>query len=89
MAAYCFSILGVRRRDIRGPRYDCNRPRGMRSPSANKRERKGPTSAVVDGPPMFMKTMAVGPVVEEDVTGGATVANRREARGMMHLLLKP
>ena len=48
----------------------------MRSASAKRRERKGPTSAVVRGPPMFMNTMAVGP--REDVcdwvTGGATVA---------------
>ena len=38
--------------------------------------RKSPTSSVVDGPPMFMKTMAVGPWEPEAswVTGGATVA---------------
>jgi len=38
--------------------------------------RKSPTSSVVDGPPMFMKTMAVGPFedVASWVTGGTTVA---------------
>ena len=38
--------------------------------------RKSPTSAVVDGPPMFIKTMAVGPLdeVASCVTGGTTVA---------------
>lgn len=28
----------------------------------NKRLKKPPTSSVVDGPPMFMKTIAVGPL---------------------------
>lgn len=52
----------------------------MRSPSAKRRERKGPTSSVVEGPPMFMKTMAVGPCdeVEDWVTGG------RPLRGGVH-----
>lgn len=38
--------------------------------------RKSPTSSVVDGPPIFIKTIAVGPFepVEFCVTGGATVA---------------
>lgn len=38
--------------------------------------RKSPTSPVVAGPPMFMKTIAVGPFddVSSCVTGGATVA---------------
>ena len=38
--------------------------------------RKSPTSLVVEGPPMFMKTMAVGPLddVASWVTGGTTVA---------------
>jgi len=38
--------------------------------------RKSPTSSVVDGPPMFMNTIAVGPLddVMSCVTGGATVA---------------
>lgn len=38
--------------------------------------RKSPTSSVVDGPPMFMNTIAVGPLepIESCVTGGATVA---------------
>lgn len=76
MAAYWFWILGVRRREINGPRYGCKGPSGIRSPSANRRERKSPTSPVVLGPPMFMKTIAVGPLelVESCVTGGATVA---------------
>lgn len=51
----------------------------MRSASAKSRERKGPTSATVEGPPMFMKTMAVGPEreVRSCVTGGTTVAIER------------
>ena len=51
----------------------------MRSASAKRRERKGPTASVVWGPPMFMKTMAVGPLrdVEVWVTGGTTVAIER------------
>lgn len=41
--------------------------------------RKSPTSSVVDGPPIFMKTIAVGPFdpVESCVTGGTGVANER------------
>jgi hypothetical protein len=41
--------------------------------------KKSPTSSVVDGPPMFMKTIAVGPleVVASCVTGGTGVANDR------------
>ena len=52
----------------------------MRSASAKRRERKGETSGRVAGPPMFMKTMAVGPVreVEDWVTGGWTVAMARD-----------
>jgi hypothetical protein len=53
----------------------------MRSPSAKSRLRKGPTSSVVEGPPMFMKTMAVGPW-EGVVFGEVTVAIRR-AEGRM------
>lgn len=36
-------------------------------------DRKSPTSSVVDGPPMFMKTIAVGPfeLVASWLTGGA------------------
>ena len=34
IASYCFLIFGVLRRDIRGPRYPCSRPRGIKSPSA-------------------------------------------------------
>lgn len=36
--------------------------------------KKGPTSAVVEGPPIFMKTIAVGPLddVTFCVTGGVT-----------------
>lgn len=51
----------------------------MRSASAKSRERKGPTSATVEGPPMFMKTMAVGPEreVRSCMTGGTTVAIER------------
>ena len=38
--------------------------------------RKSPTSPVVEGPPMFMNTIAVGPLepVLSWVTGGTTVA---------------
>lgn len=41
--------------------------------------RKSPTSSVVDGPPIFMNTIAVGPfeLVASCVTGGAGVANDR------------
>lgn len=74
---------------MRGPRYDCSRPRGMRSPSAKRRERNGPTSAVVEGPPIFMNTMAVGPVEEVEVTGEVTVAYDREIGGRMRVLQEP
>ena len=42
--------------------------------------RKSPTSSVVEGPPMFMKTIAVGPFedVASCITGGTTVAIVRE-----------
>ena len=42
----------------------------------NSRLRKSPTSSVVDGPPIFMNTMAVGPFepIAFCVTGGTTVA---------------
>ena len=46
----------------------------------NSRLRKVPTSSVVDGPPIFMKTIAVGPWLPavEDITGGVvTVASLR------------
>ena len=38
--------------------------------------RKSPTSSVVEGPPMFMNTIAVGPFEEvaSCMTGGTTVA---------------
>ncbi len=41
--------------------------------------KKSPTSSVVDGPPMFMNTIAVGPfeLVASWVTGGTGVANER------------
>jgi hypothetical protein len=41
--------------------------------------RKSPTSSVVDGPPIFMNTIAVGPfeLVASCVTGGTGVANPR------------
>ncbi len=41
--------------------------------------RNCPTSSVVDGPPMFMNTIAVGPfeLVASCVTGGIGVANDR------------
>jgi hypothetical protein len=62
---------------MRGPRYGCKRPRGIKSPSAfsfvrfsqkgstaltNSLLRKSPTSSVVDGPPIFRNTTAVGPL---------------------------
>lgn len=42
----------------------------------NKRLKKSPTWSVVDGPPMFINTIAVGPLAPTllCVTGGATVA---------------
>lgn len=42
----------------------------------NNRLRKSPTSSVVDGPPIFMKTIAVPSLdrAEFDVTGRAVVA---------------
>jgi len=46
---------------------------GIAGEFTNSMERKPWTSSVVDGPPMFMKTIAVGPL--EPVCGtGATVA---------------
>lgn len=41
--------------------------------------KKPPTSSVVDGPPIFMKTIAVGPfeLVASCVTGGTGVAKFR------------
>jgi hypothetical protein len=41
--------------------------------------KKSPTSSVVDGPPIFMNTIAVGPLelVASCVTGGTGVANDR------------
>lgn len=41
--------------------------------------KKSPTSSVVDGPPIFMNTIAVGPfeLVVFCVTGGTGVANDR------------
>lgn len=41
--------------------------------------KKSPTSLVVDGPPIFMNTIAVGPLdpVESCVTGGTGVAKDR------------
>ena len=41
--------------------------------------RKSPTSSVVEGPPIFMKTIAVGPLedVAFCVTGGTIVAMLR------------
>ena len=54
-------------------------PKERRNPRThtNSLLRKGSTSSVVDGPPMFMKTMAVGPFdpVASWVTGGTTVAS--------------
>ena len=43
--------------------------------------RKSPTSSVVEGPPIFIKTIAVGPfeTVASWVTGGTTVAIVRDA----------
>lgn len=47
----------------------------------NKRLKKSPTSSVVEGPPMFMKTMAVGPFdpAEFCVTGGLCTEARHLA----------
>jgi hypothetical protein len=41
--------------------------------------KKSPTSSVVEGPPIFMKTIAVGPfeLVASCVTGGTGIANDR------------
>ena len=44
-----------------------NGPRGIKSLSENKRKRKSLVSGTVDGPPMFMNTMAV-PFLPERVT---------------------
>jgi len=44
--------------------------------------RKSPTSSVVDGPPMFMKTIAVGPfepTKPRDTSGTEVVKVRRRA----------
>jgi hypothetical protein len=46
-------------------------PGGMHT---NNMLKKLPTSSVVDGPPMFMKTTAVGPFELSCAAGGATVA---------------
>jgi hypothetical protein len=72
------------------PRYFWKGPRGIRSASAyfsqlafddgcvelhtNNMLRKPWTSSVVDGPPMFMKTMAVGPFEPFGTGVGAIVA---------------
>jgi hypothetical protein len=42
---------------MRGPSQLWKRPRGIRSPSANNLERKSYTSGIVDGPPMFSRTI--------------------------------
>lgn len=49
--------------------------------------KKDSTSSVVDGPPMFMKTMAVGPFddIPSCVTGGTAVA--KPARWLRKLLV--
>lgn len=39
-------------------------------------ERKPPTSSVVDGPPMFMNTIAVGPLDPVGVAGGVATEAR-------------
>lgn len=58
----------------------------MRSASAKRRERKGPTSERVEGPPIFMNTMAVGPLREAEscITGGTTVAIGRVGQVRRH-----
>jgi len=45
----------------------------------NKLLKKSPTSPVVDGPPIFINTIAVGPLelVASWVTGGTTEAKER------------
>lgn len=57
------------------------------SVSTNNLLRNPPTSSVVEGPPMFMKTMAVGPFEEVAswVTGGTTVAIARDEFRVFHL----
>lgn len=54
----------------------------MRSKGHTKsRLKKSPTSSVVDGPPMFMNTIAVGPLdpAEFCVTGGVCIVARHLA----------
>lgn len=54
----------------------------MRSTGHTKsRLKKSPTSSVVDGPPIFMKTIAVGPLdpAEFCVTGGVCIVARHLA----------
>jgi hypothetical protein len=55
--------------------------RGLRASAepTKSRLRKEPTSSVVEGPPMFMNTIAVGPMEPADdcVTGGAWVVTCR------------
>ena len=59
IAVYCFSIEGVRREAMMGAKIRCM-GNGMRSWSWKRRERKPWTSGMVDGPPMFIMTIAVG-----------------------------
>jgi hypothetical protein len=47
---------------------------GIRKLHTNKALRKPWTSSVVDGPPMFMNTIAVGPFEPLGTCAGATVA---------------
>lgn len=49
----------------------------------NNRLRKSPTSSVVAGPPMFINTIAVGPLLPavSCMTGGAIVAIVRSVSG--------
>jgi hypothetical protein len=61
MAAYCFSIRGVRRFASSGPRNGCKRPRCTISPSENSLFKNGPTSGTVEGPPIFNITIPVPP----------------------------
>ena len=58
--------------------YTAFHTRGLIGPT-NNLLRKIPTSSVVAGPPIFMKTIAVGPFedVASCVTGGTTVAMAR------------
>jgi hypothetical protein len=53
----------------------------MRSKHTNNLLRKSPTSLVVEGPPIFMNTMAVGPLepVASCVTGGTGALPTRPA----------